>query len=72
MPAFAAGRAELINRMGLAAYAQLMDRFAATERQINRAWSAAADGVEAEVNDCLATAAILLEETIERLGAARP
>lgn len=35
----------LVNELGMAGYAQFMDRFAAAERQLNRAWSAAADNV---------------------------
>lgn len=41
--AFIEGREELVGRLGLAGYARLMDAFAAGERMLNRAWSAAAD-----------------------------
>jgi hypothetical protein len=67
VPAFVAGRALLISRMGLGGYAQLMDRFAAGERQLNRAWSAAADGYEEEAVECLETAAAVLEEAEQRI-----
>ncbi|MGE3805902.1 MAG: hypothetical protein AB7K24_14615 [Gemmataceae bacterium] len=67
VPAFIEGRARLIDRLGLAAYAELMDRFAAGERQINRAWSAAADGVLEEARACLNQAATLLEATRQLL-----
>lgn len=62
VPAFAARRAIVTARLGLAGYARLMDRFAAGERQMNRAWSAAADGIEAEVVDCLERASVLLAD----------
>lgn len=60
---FIDARAVLINRLGLGAYAELMDRFAAMERQINRCWSAAADGVEVEALECLERAAAIMKET---------
>lgn len=60
---FIEARPALVSRLGLGGYAELMDRFAALERQINRSWSAAADGVEEESLDCLERAAALLEET---------
>jgi hypothetical protein len=41
-------RGRLVRELGLTGYAQFMDRFAAAERQLNRAWSAAADNVLAE------------------------
>jgi hypothetical protein len=44
-----------------------MDRWAAAERQINRAWSAAADDVYDEVIDCLALAQTHLEEALDEL-----
>lgn len=63
IPVFVAGRPAIVGRLGLAGYAGVMDRFAAAERQIHRAWSAAADGVPLESRDCLARARFLLEET---------
>lgn len=36
-------RERLVGRMGLGAYAALMDVFAGAERSLNRSWSAAAD-----------------------------
>ncbi len=62
-PAFVGARDVLVARMGLGAYASLMDRFAAAERQIHRAWSAAADGVLEETYECLGRARVMLEET---------
>ena len=66
-PAFIAARPGLVSRLGLAGYAQLMDRFAAAERQINRSWSAAADGYEEESLACLANAELLLEEAQRKM-----
>jgi hypothetical protein len=63
MPAFVEARPLLVARLGLGGYAELMDRYAAAERQINRAWSAAADGVLAESVRCLDQASQLLSET---------
>ncbi len=67
VPDFAALRPMLTARLGLAGYARLMDRFAAGERQVNRAWSAAADGIEDEVTDCLGHASLLLAEAAAAL-----
>lgn len=67
-PAFVGARDVLVARMGLGAYAGLMDRFAAAERQIHRAWSAAADGVLEETYDCLGRARVMLEEARALLG----
>ena len=67
VPEFIALRTVLIGRSGLGGYARLMDRFAAGERQINRAWSAAADGFDDEITACLESAARLLAEAAECL-----
>ncbi|NIP97176.1 MAG: hypothetical protein GWO24_28580, partial [Akkermansiaceae bacterium] len=53
LDAFVDSRSQLINRLGMSGYARLMDRFAAAERQLNRAWSAAADRVLDESVECL-------------------
>ncbi len=67
VPDFVALRPELVGRFGLGGYARLMDRFAAGERQVNRAWSAAADGIDDEVTVCLERAGRLLGEAAECL-----
>jgi hypothetical protein len=67
MPAFVEARPLLVARLGLGGYAELMDRYAAAERQIYRAWSAAADGALEEAEVCLEAAAELLEESQGRL-----
>lgn len=64
MADFVDSRPLVIARFGLAGYAEIMDRYAAAERQINRAWSAAADRVEDEMLDCLDQASELLGEAI--------
>lgn len=65
--AFLNARPEITARLGLGGYARLMDAFAAAERAINRAWSAAADEVESEANTCLDRAAELLAEARGRV-----
>jgi len=67
---FVEARPALIAHYGLAGFAHVMDGFAAAERQLNRAWSAAADGVHHEAEASLRRAAPLLEEASERLAAA--
>jgi hypothetical protein len=65
---FVERRRELVAELGMGGYAQLMDRFAAAERQFNRAWSAAADTVAAEAAECFGRGILLLEEARSRLG----
>jgi len=65
---FEFGRATLIQQLGMAGYARVMDRFATAERQFNRAWSAAADHVEAEALECLQNGIDLLAEACQRLA----
>jgi len=62
MAAFVEARPVLVARLGLAGYARLMDSYAAAERQINRAWSAAADNAHEEAAACLDEASALLQE----------
>jgi hypothetical protein len=66
---FVESRALLVSRLGMGGYAQVMDRFAAAERQLNRAWSAAADRVPVEAVRCLEDALPCLEAALARLGA---
>ena len=65
--AFVEARAELISMLGLAGYAALMDSFAAAERKLNRAWSAAVDKASEEAFACLDEAASLLDAAQEKL-----
>jgi hypothetical protein len=68
LPDFVDARPMLIARLGLGGYAEMMGRFAAAERQINRAWSIAADGYYDEAGASLENAAHLLVETQEKMG----
>jgi hypothetical protein len=63
IPGFVGARSQLVSRLGLARFAQVAERFAGAERQINRAWSAAADGQEPEANACLDEARTRVAET---------
>lgn len=67
VPAFVADRPALVNRLSLAGYAELMDHFAGMERQLNRAWSAAADGYLDEAMNSLKNAQPMLIQTLEKL-----
>lgn len=67
IPNFVAGRTTLIGKHGLAGFANIMDRFAALERQINRAWSSAADGYYNESAECIAQSLAILTEVEQRL-----
>lgn len=53
LAAFVDARESLIPIFGLQHYADLMNEFAGSERNINRAWSASADGYIDEVNTCM-------------------
>lgn len=68
VPAFVETRAVLVARKGMGHYATVMDKFAATERQVNRSWSAAADGALEESLDALETAAVHADILAEALG----
>src|SRR5690606_3352950 len=67
IPGFIAARPVLVSRLGLGGFARLMDSFAAAERQINRAWSAAADEGGGEGVASLERGAGLLVEAEGRL-----
>lgn len=59
---FADARRALIGRHGLPAYAEVMNRFAAGERYLNRVWSASVDGYDEEARRYLDQAREQLEE----------
>lgn len=63
------GRDVLVGTLGLARFAELMDAFSRMERVLNRAWSAAADGVLDEAVRCVDEAAAHAPEVERRLGA---
>ncbi|MXY16361.1 MAG: hypothetical protein F4Y57_05015 [Acidobacteria bacterium] len=62
------GRDALVGALGMAGYAELMDAFSRLERALNRAWSAAADGVLDEALRCVDEAVALAPEVERRLG----
>ena len=68
LAAFVEARPELIGRFGIAGFARIMDAFAAAERTLNRAWSAAADGVLPASIEALEIGSAHLEETQRRLA----
>lgn len=68
VPAFVDAREQMVGKHGMSGYATIMDRFAAMERQINRAWSAAADAVDEEALDCIERASSLAEQTRAAMG----
>ena len=65
---FAESREALSGVHGLEAYVEVMSRFAAAERNINRAWSASADGYIDEVWACVERAEGFLKEAANVLG----
>lgn len=65
---FVDARPQLVARLGLGGYSELMDRFAGAERQVNRAWSAAADRVLPEAHRCLANVPPMMREAETKLG----
>ncbi len=65
---FDESREALSSVHGLEAYVEVMSRFAAAERNINRAWSASADGYVDEVWACVERAEGLLREATNALG----
>ena len=68
---FVERRESMIHRYGLQTYANVMSAFAASERLINRSWSASADGYVDEVQACLALAEGEMRSAQSRLKAAQ-
>lgn len=66
--AFLQSRALLQGRLGAASFASLMDRFSHAERQFNRAWSAAIDGVYPEAIACVREADTSFQAAQRMLG----
>ena len=58
---------QLVSRLGVGRYAQVMDRFAAGERLLNRSWSAAVDGADEECRDSLRQSREALGKAAEML-----
>lgn len=69
LTAFLDARPRLLSRMGMGRFARLMGSFATAERQLHRAWSAAADRVPDEALDCLERGTAMLRATIDELAA---
>ena len=67
MPAFVEGRSAMISSLGMAGLAAVMNSYAAAERQINRTWSAAADGAYEEAVVCLHEADVLIDQTQKKM-----
>ncbi len=67
---FAEVRESLVHLYGLQAYADIMSRFAAGERALNRAWSASADGYADESLASLDRATERFREALRLLQAA--
>ena len=65
---FAESREALSTVYGLPTYVEVMSRFAAAERNINRAWSASADGYIDEVWACVERAEGFLKEAADVVG----
>jgi hypothetical protein len=66
---FAEARHTITHRHGLAAYARIMNEFAAGERYVNRVWSASVDGYVDEVRDYLTRARKQFEAARQALRA---
>jgi len=64
---FVEARESIAHSYGLAAYADVMNCFAAGERYLNRVWSASADGYIDEINDYLDKAREQFATSIEKV-----
>ena len=64
---FADARESIIEKQGMAEYANITTQFAAGERAVNRAWSAGADGYVDEVASCLDRASVLIDNALKML-----
>ena len=58
---------QLVSRLGVRRYAQVMDRFAASERLLNRSWSGAVDGADEDCRDSLRQSREALGKAAEML-----
>lgn len=64
---FADARESMVHLFGLQTYADIMSKFAAGERYINRVWSASADGYDSEAEAYLKRAAGQFDEARQQL-----
>ncbi len=67
---FADGRDSITAEHGLEVFAEVMTNFAAGERALNRAWSAAADGYVDEAANCVDRGLAMLKSAQKSLNAA--
>jgi hypothetical protein len=65
LAAFVDARESIAHSYGLQAYADVMNRFAAGERYLNRVWSASTDGYVDEAHQFIERATEQLEETLQ-------
>ncbi|MFG0257756.1 MAG: hypothetical protein ACF8GE_07645 [Phycisphaerales bacterium JB043] len=68
MDPFVTQRERLIGQYSMSGFASIMDSFAAAERQINRAWAAAADGYLEQSMECIERSKPLLDEAIRKVS----
>ena len=69
--AFADARESIAHSYGLQAYSEVMSRFAAGERYLNRVWSASTDGYVDEANRYIDRAADQFEDALATFEAVR-
>ena len=65
LAAFVDARESIGHSYGLKAYAEVMNRFAAGERYLNRVWSASTDGYEPEAHDYIGRARLQFDDALE-------
>ncbi len=65
LSAFVEARESIAHSYGLQAYAEVMNRFAAGERYLNRVWSASTDGYEPEAHDYIGRARLQFDDALE-------
>lgn len=68
---FADARQSMVHLFGLQTYADIMSHFAAGERYVNRVWSCAADGYDAEAATYLVKAAEQFADAQQQLSEAK-
>lgn len=71
LAAFAEARESIAHSFGLQAYSEVMSRFAAGERYLNRVWSASTDGYIDEANAYIDRAAAQFEDALQTFDAVR-
>ena len=69
--AFVAAREAILHARGARAFAEIMSRFSAGERYLNRAWSAAVDEYPEEARSSLETSRGYFVEALERFESER-